>query len=147
MDLGIEKGHIAGLQIFLLNLSLAVTLGLFAGMALRSLVLAAVDRARPAVVTAFRALAATVFLGFGIFDFLFSRNMLVWDRPSRAVWTACAIALPMLAFGRQKKGSAKPPATRHALYVGGALVALCTFSVLTLLRAGTVALKIGRAHV
>ena len=140
MDLGIEKGHIAGLQIFLLNLSLAVTLGLFAGMALRSLVLAAVDRARPAVVTAFRALAATVFLGFGIFDFLFSKNMLVWDRPSRAVWTACAIALPMLAFGRQKKGSAKPPATRHALYVGGALVALCTFSVLTLLRAGTVAL-------
>jgi hypothetical protein len=140
MDLEIEKGHIAGLQIFLLNLSLAVTLGLFAGLALRSLVLLALDRNRPALVMALRALGAAAFLGFAVLDFIFSQNMLVWDRLSRAVVTACAIAFPMIAFARQKKGSAKPPETRHALYVAGTLVALCVFSVLTLLRSGTVAL-------
>jgi len=140
MDLGIEKGHIAGLQIFLLNLSLALTLGLFAGLAMRALVLLVIDHARPAVVMGFRALAAAAFLGFGFFDFLFSRNMQVWDRPSRAVVAACASALPMVTFARQKKDSGEPPEMRHALYVSGVLIALCVFSILTLLRAGTVAL-------
>src|SRR5438128_10082280 len=95
MDLGIEKGHIAGLQIFLLNLSLALTLGLFAGLAMRALVLLVIDHARPAVVMGFRALAAAAFLAFGFFDFLFSSNIQVWDRPSRALMAACSSPLPV----------------------------------------------------
>ncbi|PYV19196.1 MAG: hypothetical protein DMG21_02280 [Acidobacteria bacterium] len=85
MELGIERGHIAGLQNFLFNLSLAVTLGLFAGLALRSLVLLALDGGRPALVKTLRALAAGAFLGLGYFDFQFANILLVWDRPPRAV--------------------------------------------------------------
>ena len=121
MELGIERGHIAGLQNFLFNLSLAVTLGLFAGLALRSLVLLALDGGRPALVKTLRALAAGAFLGLGYFDFQFANNLLVWDRPPRAVLTALALAFPLIAFARRKRGAARPPSARQGVYVGASL--------------------------
>jgi hypothetical protein len=140
MGLSIEKGHIAGLQNFLLNMSLVVTLGLFAGLMLRSLVLLALDRHRPARVQALRALAAAAFLIFGTFNFIFASNMLVWDRPPRAVFAALAVSFPLLAFARIKKDAIRHPAKRDGVYVAAMLMALCLASVLTLLRAGMVAL-------
>lgn len=140
MGLGIEKGHIAGLQNFLLNMSLVVTLGFFAGLALRSLVLLALDRGRPNRVIVLRAVAASAFLLFGCFDFLFASTMLVWDRPPRAVFAALAVAFPLITVARKKKGSVKSPSSRHAAIVGAAFVGLSLFSAVTLLRAGTVAL-------
>src|SRR5437762_13949886 len=122
MGLSIEKGHIAGLQNFLLNMSLVVTLGLFAGLALRSVVLLALDRDRPGLVQALRALAAAAFLFYGALDFKFASNMLVWDRPPRAVFVALAVAFPLLALARISKGKVKPAARRHAVYNGAALM-------------------------
>jgi hypothetical protein len=140
MGLSIEKGHIAGLQIFVLNMSLVMTLGLFAGFALRSFFLLVLDRGRPGLVQTVRALAGAAFLVLGFLDFIFARNMLVWDRPPRAILAALVIAFPFVTIARKGKGSIKPPSARHAVFVGVTLFALCFVSVLTLLRAGMVPL-------
>jgi hypothetical protein len=127
------------------NLAMAVTAGALAGIGLRSLLLAWIDRASGTKPTTLRVSKGIIFLALGWYYLAVAWPMLIWDHPARIVFMLTALAPPLVAAFRYSKGG-----LRGAPKLARQIVTWClTFvffvaTALTLLRAGFITLKADR---
>jgi hypothetical protein len=127
------------------NLAMAVTAGAFIGIALRSLLLALIDRASGPKPALLRGLKGILFLAIGSYYIGVAWPMLIWDRPARIVFMITALAPPIVAAIRYSKGGLRA-AARPAGRVVSVILTFVLFvaAALTLLRAGFITLKADR---
>lgn len=127
------------------NLALAIILGAFFGIALRSVLLLAVDRNALLGVTALRILKGGAFMALGWLYALVAWPMLAWDRPARALAAITIVLPPVVAGIRHGRGRASrlPKAVRD-IVSASLMVVLLVAAMVTLLRSGFITLKSDR---
>lgn len=127
------------------NLAMAIVLGGFVGLALRSFLLAAVAREESAAVNALRALKGVLFLALGAIYAILASPMLVWDHPARVLAAVTVILPPLVAGIRHAKGWS-PGVPRVVKVLVSVFLTLVLFglAIATLMRAGFITLKADR---
>lgn len=127
------------------NLSLAIVMGAFYGIAFRSFLLSAVTGERTAAATTLRILKGFVFLILGTLYAIVAWPMVMWDHPARILAAVTVVLPPLIAGIRHSKGweFALPRSVRTLLSAFFILV-LFAAALATLLRAGFITLKADR---
>ena len=127
------------------NLSLAIILGAWFGISLRSLLLLAVDRNCAAGLRALRLVKGVAFMALGGLCASVAWPMLSWDRPARAL-AALTIVLPAVVAGirHARQRATKLPHADRILISSFLILVLLAASVVTLLRSGFITLKTDR---
>ncbi len=124
------------------NLVIALILGLFLGLGLRSFTRWAFNPRAGADTVWRRIVVGDVFLALGAFYGLFAWPMLIWDRPARALAAAAIVLPPLAAVPRGKKNresGTRGPGARVAS--SSFVVVVVAAAILTLLRTGFITLK------
>ena len=127
------------------NLSLAIILGAFFGLSLRSYLLFAVDRECRMGEPLWRFAKGTILLGLGVLYANVAWPMLAWDRPARAL-AVITVVLPVLVAGFRHARGLRPGISPGLAKAISALLTciLLAATILTMLRSGLIALKTDR---
>jgi hypothetical protein len=127
------------------NLSLAIVMGAFYGIAFRSFLLLAVAKDRTAASTTGRILKGVVFLVLGTLYAVVAWPMIAWDHPARVLAAVTVVLPPLMAGIRHAKGWGLGfPKVVRTLVSSFLILVLFAAALATLLRAGFITLKADR---
>lgn len=127
------------------NLALAIILGALFGIALRSVLLLALDRNSSRGIAALRILKGGAFMLLGWLYALVAWPMLAWDRPARALAAITIVLPPVVAGIRHATGrDSRMPKAVSGIVSAFLMVVLLLAAMVTLLRSGFITLKSDR---